>query len=79
MTYLYDTGRHLICVPYSIENLHLMAKDLGLKKCWFHAKKKKKQAHYDIPKSEKQRAHIESQSRLISKQLLLSIIKNSHK
>lgn len=43
--YLCDNARHLICLPYSIENLHQMAKELGIKKCWFHKN------HYDIPKS----------------------------
>ena len=31
-------------MPYSIENLHIMARDLGIKRCWFH------KDHYDIPK-----------------------------
>lgn len=44
MKYLCDNARHLICVPYSVENLHKMAADLGIKKCWFH------KDHYDIPK-----------------------------
>ena len=44
MKYLCDNARHLICVPYSVENLHKMAEDLGIKKCWFH------KDHYDIPK-----------------------------
>lgn len=43
LKYVCDNSRHLICVPYSIENLHIMAKDLGLKRCWFHKN------HYDIP------------------------------
>ena len=38
-----DDLRHLVCVPYSIENLHNMANDLNIKKCWFHKN------HYDIP------------------------------
>jgi FMN phosphatase YigB (HAD superfamily) len=42
-----DTKRHLICVPYSVENLHQMAAQLGIKRCWFHAGDK---PHYDIPK-----------------------------
>ena len=46
MEYLCDTERHLICRPYSIENLHIMAKELDIKKCWFHADP----GHYDIPK-----------------------------
>ena len=44
MKYYCDNNRHLICVPYNIKNLHLMAKDLDIKRCWFHRN------HYDIPK-----------------------------
>lgn len=40
--------RHLVCVPYTVENLHVMAKDLGIKRCWFHSGSK--YPHYDIPK-----------------------------
>lgn len=44
LRYICDDKRHLICVPYSIENLHIMAEQLGIKRCWFHKN------HYDIPK-----------------------------
>jgi len=44
MKYYCDTKRHLICIPYSIENLHRMADNLNIKRCWFH------KTHYDIPK-----------------------------
>ena len=44
MKYYCDTKRHLVCIPYSIKNLHKMVEDLGIKKCWFHKN------HYDIPK-----------------------------
>jgi len=44
MKYYTDGKRHLVCVPYSKANLHDMAKDLGIKRCWFH------NDHYDIPK-----------------------------
>jgi hypothetical protein len=44
LKYITDGKRHLICVPYSISNLHVMAKDLDIKRCWFH------KDHYDIPK-----------------------------
>jgi len=47
MKYLTDGKRHLICDPYSIENLHQMAQDLDIKRCWFH---KGNLPHYDIPK-----------------------------
>ena len=45
LTYYTDgPGRHLVCVPYSIANLHRMAYDLGIKNHWFH------RDHYDVPK-----------------------------
>ena len=44
-----DRNRHLVCYPYSIENLHAVAQRLGLKRCWFHGGKGHI-AHYDIPK-----------------------------
>jgi len=44
LTYYCDDARHLVCEPYSIDNLHKMAEDLGIKRCWFHKN------HYDIPK-----------------------------
>lgn len=43
MEYFCDNSRHLVCKPYSIINLHLMARDLNIKRCWFH------KDHYDIP------------------------------
>lgn len=45
LTYYCDKQRHLVCKPYSLENLHLMAQQLNIKKCWFH------KDHYDIPKT----------------------------
>jgi len=39
-----DNNRHIVCKPYSIENLHEMAKQLSIKRCWFHKN------HYDMPK-----------------------------
>lgn len=44
LIYFCDNKRHLICYPYSIPNLHRMAKELNIKPCWFH------KDHYDIPK-----------------------------
>jgi len=44
MRYYCDNRRHLVCKPYSIDNLHKMAERLGIKRCWFH------RDHYDIPK-----------------------------
>ena len=44
LTYIADSSRHLICSPYSIDNLHQMAEELNIKRCWFH------KDHYDIPK-----------------------------
>lgn len=44
LEYYCDDQRHLVCKPYSKKNLHRMAEDLGIKRCWFH------RDHYDIPK-----------------------------
>ena len=71
MEYLTDGARHLICSPYSIENLHLMARDLGIKECWFHSSSK--YPHYDIPK--RRIAEIEAKCRMITTRELLDIIK----
>jgi hypothetical protein len=40
-------GRHLVCVPYTVANLHAMARVLGIGRHWFHAGRL---AHYDVPK-----------------------------
>jgi signal recognition particle subunit SEC65 len=71
MIFLTDGARHLICDPYSIENLHEMAKQLGIKPCWFH---RSKYPHYDVPK--RRIAEIEAKCTLISSKDLLKIIQN---
>jgi hypothetical protein len=48
LTFFCDEARHLVCLPYSRENLHRMAQMLGIKRCWFHSSTK--YPHYDIPK-----------------------------
>ena len=71
MQYVCDKSRHLVCVPYSIENLHTMAKHLNLKMCWFHKN------HYDIPK-----CRIEEITKLcivVSSPFIVTIIKNQEK
>lgn len=66
LLFLTDGKRHLICVPYSKENLHQMAKKLNIKRCWFH------KDHYDIPK--KRVAEIEAQCMLVSPKQIVKII-----
>ena len=48
MIFYCDKKRHLVCEPYSIENLHKMADSLNIKRNWFHSKERN--SHYDIPK-----------------------------
>lgn len=48
MKYYTDRRRHLVCLPYSIDNLHKMADDLTLGRHWYHGHP---YPHYDIPKS----------------------------
>lgn len=68
MEYFFDNMRHLVCKPYSIENLHKMAEDLGIKRCWFH------KDHYDIPK--RRVDEIAGKAKLVRPREILMIIKN---
>ncbi len=71
MQYFCDNHRHLICVPYSIENLHMMAQQLNIKRCWFHSKSS--HSHYDIPKRRIQ--EIQDKCKIISSREINKIIK----
>lgn len=81
LTYLCDTRRHLICVPFSIENLHRMADDLGIKRGWFDAGwrrvggrmiKDLSHPHYDIPK--RRIKEITAKCTVIPTRVLLDVI-----
>lgn len=71
MKYLCDNKRHLVCVPYSIKNLHKMAKKLKIGRWWYH---KGKFPHYDIPK--KRIEEITAKCEVVSPREILMIIKN---
>lgn len=77
MIFLTDGKRHLVCLPYSKDNLHAMAEQLGIKKHFYHAGKKNSHPHYDIPANKKERMRIESRCVKISKESLLGIIKGN--
>lgn len=61
-------GRHLICVPYSIENLHEMARQLKIKSCWFH------KDHYDVPKH--RIPEIAAKCRLVTTREIVKIVRH---
>lgn len=44
LVYITDGVGNVICLPYSVENLHKMADDLGIKKTWY------RDGHYKVPK-----------------------------
>lgn len=67
LEYITDGARHLICLPYSIPNLHQMADELNIKRCWFH------KDHYDIPK--RRIAEIEAKCRFITSRELVKIVR----
>lgn len=73
MIYLCDSKRHLICQPYSIENLHRMAEQLNIGRHWYHHGKF---PHYDIP--QKRIEEITKKCNLITSKQLLTIIKNEN-
>jgi len=67
MTYFCDNKRHIVCEPYSIENLHEMAKDLNISRDWFHKN------HYDMPKKRIQ--EITEKCILVNSRTIVKIIK----
>lgn len=72
--YFTDGKRHLVCIPYSIENLHIMAADLGISRHWFH--NTKNLAHYDIPK--RRLDEITSKCTLVSSKDIVKIIRGTY-
>lgn len=73
MVFVTDRKRHLVCLPYSLSNLHAMAEQLQLKACWFHATP---YPHYDIPK--RRIAEIESKCRIVSPKDIVRICKGEY-
>lgn len=71
MRFYCDDARHLVCVPYTVENLHAMAEHLGIKRCWFHAGAK--YPHYDIPKLRIQ--EIQAKCSVVSRREILAIVR----
>jgi|688.fasta_scaffold816136_2 hypothetical protein len=69
LQYLTDGKRHLICLPYSRENLHNMADKLNIKRCWFHGD------HYDMPK--RRINEIENFCEIVSSREIFRIIKEN--
>jgi hypothetical protein len=67
LEYVCDSARHLVCLPYSITNLHRMARSLRIKPCWFH------RDHYDIPL--RRMNEITEQCRVVSSREILGIIR----
>lgn len=67
LQYYSDNQRHLVCLPYSKANLHLMAENLLIKRCWFH------KDHYDIPKRRVENIHI--LTNVVDSKTILQIIK----
>lgn len=68
MVFYCDDKRHLVCKPYSIDNLHIMAQNLNIKRCWFHKN------HYDIPK--RRILEITNKCILVSSKEIVNIINN---
>lgn len=68
-----DRARHIVCQPYSIENLHLMAEQLNIKRCWFH---NSSYAHYDIPKTRQKEILSRPDVKVISSKEILRICKS---
>lgn len=72
--YFCDITRHLVCIPYTVDNLHRMAQDLKISRCWYRTGNGR-HPHYDIPKS--RIAEIHTKCHLVSDRTILSITKGN--
>lgn len=69
MIFVCDRQRHLVCLPYSVQNLHAMADELGIKRCWFH------KDHYDVPKRRIQ--EIQAKCCVVRPRTIVKVIRRS--
>lgn len=74
LTYITDKI-HLICLPYTVENLHEMAKRLKIRKHFFHNTVNK--PHYDLPVTRRKHLLEEEIHKIASSKELVNIINNS--
>lgn len=72
LAYICDDQRHIICVPYTIANLHAMARHLGINRCWYHSSSR--YPHYDMPK--RRIDELKQMCTLVSPGELLNVIKD---
>lgn len=73
LRYFCDNARHLVCEPFSVENLHLMARDLGIDRAWFDGNPA--HPHYDIPK--RRIDEIKGKCTVVPTRRILGIIKGT--
>jgi len=71
LRYLCDRSRHIVCLPYSIDNLHAMARDLGLSRGWFHDGR---WPHYDMPTARIE--ELTARCEVVSPRVILNVIRN---
>lgn len=74
LTYYCDSARHLVCVPFSLRNLHQMAVELDIHRCWFH--NSPSYPHYDIPK--RRIAEVKARCTVVRGRDILAIIKGTY-
>lgn len=65
-----DGRRHLVCLPYSKENLHKMADELEIARCWYHSPP---YPHYDI--SIRRKEELESMCEIVLPKDIVRICK----
>ena len=71
LRYICDRSRHIVCLPYSVENLHIMARELRLSRGWFHDGR---WPHYDMPLSRMEELFMRCE--IVSSRDILAIIRS---
>lgn len=66
-----DRARHLVCLPYSVENLHRVAEELEINRCWFDGD------HYDVPARRKAEIEARDDVVVVSSKEIVRIIRSA--
>lgn len=74
MKFFIDNARHIVCLPFSIDNLHLMAAELGIERRWFHSHPR--HPHYDAPA--RRLEELKLRCELVSTRTILAIINGTY-
>lgn len=69
---IYTDGVHLVSTD--LEELHVFAKKIGLKRCWFQGTRRHRFPHYDLTTPHKSEVAIQSGAVFVTSRQLVSVL-----